>query len=969
MNCRMMKKIIACLILILIINTPTGVLAYNPFTVSEDEEGIPAPVITGVSITHSPDMELEVSSTGTQILGNIDFVDVRNHWSAKYVYKMAARSVIRGYGSKRFRPESPITRQEVIALLLRIMGREEQVQRQSETAGTGVTGNAIIDLWAEGYVELAYQLGIAGTGGDANWKAPATREEVAVWFARALNLEPVYGTRQQYIYTFNDWKAVSLQNLPYIEAVLQAGIMKGDGNGSFRPRSSIKRSEVAVMLYNVAQRFNDNTGFDSVKGQILQIAKEGSATLLGMVDTGGNIVSIRLPEGQSFPVFKENYLGNHSLIQVGDEIALMLDQGEVVYAEVDNSGSIQKDIIQGMAANPGWNTFLGTIVNIINRDEWNGSGYITRPYYRVVNIDGQIYDITPLPGGSSGFNDIPVYINGKLSGIDSLKVGDSIQYGVKNNRVYYISVVDSKRETVRGYFQDLKDGLITFYDYEGTLKSLPVSDSAKVMINQRDAALTDLKYGQEIEVKTTFGVVTEITAMASSVSPGYIPSGSRVRAGTISTIADNRIVLKTDGGEMEEYFLSGYTSIYKNGYRSDFSQIRPGDHVKIYLDDIYTNVASRIDIASGSQIVKCLARGELDRVSTTSGELYIRNYTVLENGRWVKKDYKATVKVGDDTGIYYKGQEIDLIRLQKAHKGDRAYLAVTDWFGGEKAVRVVVKDGYEAVYTDRVKDINWGTSEIELRDGRNILINEGTMIVANNRLVDMDILKEDFSVEAVVENSDGSRNALLVLVQDVNVEQRSIYAGRFNEIRTDEFDINYYTSLEGNNWGELEGSSDIETFYYDSDTVILDATDGYNIISASDFFNGDYASDNKYRRDYDYYGFVIASGDRASFVRLSKGGIVKGEERLYDDTLDKLRITTGEVSFIDYSIDTIEIKNARNWSEFYGDWEPADSHVYINYSKALITRDNRLINPEDLNPGDSLYIIRDDSRGLIILVQ
>lgn len=961
-------KIIVFIILVCLI--PINAAAYNPFnSVSVDDmEGIWAPVITGVSVVDNPDTELKAGSTGAQLLYNIDFTDINNHWASKYVYKMAARSVIRGYGLRKYGPESPIKRQEIISLLIRIMGREDDVQRQTE--GAGIVGDKIIDLWAEGYVDLASRLGIVTIEDNNNWKATATREEVAVWVARVLKLEPVYGTRQQYIYNFGDWKSIDMQNLPYIEAVLQEGIMKGDSSGNFRPLSSIKRSEVAVILYNVAERFDADTDFDTIKGQVLQVSEKNGVTALGIIDMEGNITSIKYLSGDAtFPVFRENVIGNHTLIQVGDEITITVNNGEIVYIEVDNKGTIQKGIIQSMAVSHGWNTYLGTVNSVTNRDEWNGVEYVTRPYVRVVNMDGQIFDITTVLDSSQSPGDIPVYINGYLAGIDSLKAGDSIQYGVKDERVYYISVIDNKNEVLRGYFQDQKNGVITFVDYDGTQKDIPISGQTKVIINQRDALLSDLKFGQEIEVISDFGVAKEIEALDFSSAPGYIPSGSKVRTGTIYYISDNRITLQTDTGDTEEFVVSGYTFIYRNAYRSDISQLHLGDHVKIYLDDIYTDVISRLDIANGSQTIESLCKGILDRVSTTNGELHVRDYEYYENGRWVDKDYKVTINVEDDTKIYYKGQKIDLVQLQKQHRGDQIYLAVTNALGSEKAARVVVKDGYETVYKDSIDDINWGTSEIELKSNKNIIVNEGTMIVANNRLIDFGNIKEDFSVEAIVENSDGSKNALLIFVQDIMIDNFSIYVGRFNEVRTDEFDINYYTTLEDNEWGDLEGSSDNETINYDADTVILDVTSGFNVISTSDFFNGDYASDEKYRRDNDYYGFVIANGDRASFVRLSKGGIVKDDERLYDDTLDMMRITAGNLASIDSSIDSIELENARNWSEFYDEWEPADSDVYVNYAKALIIRDNKLIEVEDLNEGDSLYIVRDDSRGLIILVQ
>ena len=69
-----------------------------------------------------------------------------------------------------------------------------------------------------------------------------------------------------------------------------------------------------------------------------------------------------------------------------------------------------------------------------------------------------------------------------------------------------------------------------------------------------------------------------------------------------------------------------------------------------------------------------------------------------------------------------------------------------------------------------------------------------------------------------------------------------------------EFDINYYSQLEDNEWDRISSRNRNLTFEYDRDTYILDFSDGEErIIDADDFFQGDYADERTSKSSRDYY--------------------------------------------------------------------------------------------------------------------
>lgn len=74
-----------------------------------------------------------------------------------------------------------------------------------------------------------------------------TRQEMAMVLTQVLNL-PAKKVKSD----FTDVESSSWSS-PYIEAVHQAGLMNGDGDGKFRPKGKVTREEMAVLLIRVSQ--------------------------------------------------------------------------------------------------------------------------------------------------------------------------------------------------------------------------------------------------------------------------------------------------------------------------------------------------------------------------------------------------------------------------------------------------------------------------------------------------------------------------------------------------------------------------------------------------------------------------------------------------------------------------------------------------------------------------------------------
>jgi hypothetical protein len=119
-----------------------------------------------------------------------DFNDVaRGDWFYNSVENAVYAGIAKGYGGA-FKPNDPITREEMAAILVNALDGQNQA-RASANAGTAFTDDASISTWARGFVAVAVQDGlIKGDLGDNSFrpKSVATRAEACAMIMNFLSM-------------------------------------------------------------------------------------------------------------------------------------------------------------------------------------------------------------------------------------------------------------------------------------------------------------------------------------------------------------------------------------------------------------------------------------------------------------------------------------------------------------------------------------------------------------------------------------------------------------------------------------------------------------------------------------------------------------------------------------------------------------------------------------------------------------
>ncbi|MBR6793483.1 MAG: S-layer homology domain-containing protein [Clostridia bacterium] len=165
-----------------------------------------------------------------------------------------------------FKPESNITRGEMVTVLARIGYTQDYIDSMSDYAFEefladlslkyGTTSVEFTDIEGKFYERHARILSALGVvNGYANnlfkGEANITREELATILVRFLGIYGALGRQyDEPVDSFKDADKVSDWAVEYVEAVREMGIFKGD-NGNFKPRSNALRSEVAQTMFRM----------------------------------------------------------------------------------------------------------------------------------------------------------------------------------------------------------------------------------------------------------------------------------------------------------------------------------------------------------------------------------------------------------------------------------------------------------------------------------------------------------------------------------------------------------------------------------------------------------------------------------------------------------------------------------------------------------------------------------------------
>ncbi|WP_366923761.1 S-layer homology domain-containing protein [Metallumcola ferriviriculae] len=554
-----------------------------------------------------------LAAAGTAMAAGKVFSDVKSGvWYEKPVAEMKAKGIVQGTGADTFSPDTEVTVQESIVFLGRLLDWEDG----ATTLPSTLINRSRVDTWAKGYVTAAVgNRVISGADLYLDPKAAAQRYEIAIFAVRALGLDDRARGRSGVSLEYADAADVPDRAVGYIDVAAEEGILTGNPDGSFKPKDSITRAQMAAVLERMEAKLDEERG-NVVKGEFF-----------GVITANGNI-RIRQTDSQikeyevadSFLVYDGSSSILLSQVQALDAMSLVLDEtGETaLFGEVIDESEIQPQ-------------------------EFNLDGEITgvdtdTPSLTIDKEDGT--DVTYTIA-----DDAAIRLDYKEAELDELVAGQAVEIKVEGDLITQI-MAESFEETVEGIVVKVEFGsdtrIIVSFDDEDEEESYLVDED--VDIDGDASGLRDIFAGQEVELELFNNRVINID----------VTSVEDEAEGTITKLilaADPEVVVNVDGVERTFTFAPD-ASLEKDNDDIEIEDVRIGDYVEL---EITGRVVTYMDVTA--KVVADYVMGEIENINDDAEVI-------------IFKDNNTPIYLNDDTVIIKFGEEA---RLRHLNTGDEVF--------------------------------------------------------------------------------------------------------------------------------------------------------------------------------------------------------------------------------------------------------------------------------------------------------
>jgi len=185
------------------------------------------------------------------------FTDVgSDYWAYSAIADLSTRGVLGGYPDGKFRPDRVVTRAELAKIMVLAAGLD--VQKVAQTSFADVKPGD----WHAPYVEAAkfYLNGYSLPNGSVIFDpdAPALREDLAVAIVKLKGYDSTHFPDLSVIQAmFTDYTGISSYARNYVAIAVEAKLVSGFPDDTFRAQQPVNRAQAAAMLSRAYQFGSD----------------------------------------------------------------------------------------------------------------------------------------------------------------------------------------------------------------------------------------------------------------------------------------------------------------------------------------------------------------------------------------------------------------------------------------------------------------------------------------------------------------------------------------------------------------------------------------------------------------------------------------------------------------------------------------------------------------------------------------
>ncbi|MFZ5634785.1 MAG: S-layer homology domain-containing protein [Bacillota bacterium] len=548
----------------------------------------------------------------------VEFYDVGNHWAGETIAQCKTYQLMSGYPGNLFMPDRNLSRAEALAVIGRSLGWDKQL---GSVSTSGIKFQA--DLWSgfKGYVAVAAEKQLINRNAIPliNFNDPATRMEMALWLAQALNL-----TGNGNNLNFNDLKDIPVAYRSMLAGVVEAGIFKGMPGNLFAPSRSLTRAEMATILARLVDdgKLTPPTG-RQVTGTLKNISWAQQKITVEQ-PYGANTYDLASP----YMVFRQGRKSDPTDIMAGENVKISLNQSGKCVLIAYQDGS--------QASGEGTKSYTGTVLSysdgllIFKPDTGSSFGFTLSPA-AVITVSGASattgsvkagargtitvsggkvtrMDLTggttaPTSSGDRGYvvnkywdyftvrlgygwveeiqaAGVSFTLNNFNSSYGALKRGTYVELIRSGSAVRTVNILDGDRK-VFGEVEQVNSMSISIEDEDGKSFSYNIYRSARVLNSDGDHVdIDDLEAGDDVEITLDDNdQVREIKANVDSVND------LEGRVESISTSGSKRITIEDKDGDSHTYYLADSVTVREGSSTRSLGSVEEDMWVELTLDN------------------------------------------------------------------------------------------------------------------------------------------------------------------------------------------------------------------------------------------------------------------------------------------------------------------------------------------------------------------------------------------------
>ncbi len=940
---------------------------------------------TDLSVLSEPVMAVYTGrDIGDTLIENITFSDVPpSHWAKEALTRVGALGIVKGDASGLYRPNDSVTKEEALAVLLRVVGQEESAKLAAEQIALTNGVEATTALWSKGYLQVARDLGLItnaqytdGLTIDTTQLDPAvnffrdsdiSREQMAKWIVQSVQtvdpnqIAPNYV--DQAMRSYSDWSQVGVEFAPYVETVIGGQIMVGD-DGAFDPQGSLTRAELAQIIENMGDVLYNTMGLTRQGGIVAAISDDSEVNTLD-----GTLTRTYKVRGDDGLVYELAY--SYS----SDDSGLMTTKNAVVYQDGSLLGlnSLEEGDYLEYLVSPTSNeiyyikndgmqndkTITGRLEPIVDLtsgrvavETQSGQSYSYKmraglydAVSGIMQIGGIPYPLADLPIGANVKLTIQ---NGIATSIDY--VGEDALYNeisgivtVHNEPLSYITLTTWDGDTVTKQY-DPATVLVEKQMYYDENDEIGYIDQMfpDYRFDEKDASPSDIEAGDIIHLRLSAGDSNLATMISAKTN--YVVKYGTVQGMTYKGAEGTAVTVVYEDGSTGVFTVNASIPVLKAERNVGLSALQPGDVVRMLVNQaviepgtVSESVKEIVIDAYGHQLAN-IYKGSLSTISDAQNTLSILDAYTLTKAGWTGYTPAKVLDLSDEEISYYMDDE----RISPSYAVKyltntdvKAYVATSDFYGDERVEKVSFRTGRDALLDYSPVTFADGSSQFKLLSQSGSLgVDEGTIVVKNGKIVQMgNLLSADYARVAL---NGGTQAAVIQIEPEPNNDAITVMRGRIAAIEDSEsFQVQSNAILKDMTWVY----SPVErTYNLSPDTRIYDAG---GEIALEDFLT--YGEATKIDEVYT----IIAEGTQALTI--------------VQNPYSKMG-ATGEVYQVDAT--TIGIKGVSVYDDGSQKWSTlslTNNYALVDIpANAVIIKNNKTVTVDEIEAGDTLRVLTNE---------